>query len=84
MTFEEFAAERLPAIAVFAAVLTGDRALAEDVVQDVLIRAHARWPKIGALDHPDRYVRKMIVNQSLAIPEAWWTGPRASPQIPSG
>jgi hypothetical protein len=38
---------------VFAAVLTGDRTVAEDAVQDVLIRAHARWPKISALEHPD-------------------------------
>ena len=43
MTFEEFAAARLGAVLRFAAVLTGDRALAEDVVQEVLIRAHGRW-----------------------------------------
>lgn len=72
MTFEQFAAERLPAIAVFAAVLTGDRALAEDVVQDVLIRAHARWPKISALEHPGRYVRKMVVNQFLSARRRSW------------
>jgi DNA-directed RNA polymerase specialized sigma24 family protein len=35
MTFEEFAVARLPAILRFAGVLTGDRALAEDVVQEV-------------------------------------------------
>jgi hypothetical protein len=29
MTFEEFAAERLPGVLRFAAILTGDRALAE-------------------------------------------------------
>ncbi|HEY1644537.1 MAG TPA: SigE family RNA polymerase sigma factor [Streptosporangiaceae bacterium] len=72
MTFEQFAAERLPAIAVFAAVLTGDRALAEDVVQDVLIRAQARWPKISALEHPDRYVRKMVVSQFLSARRRSW------------
>ena len=39
LTFEEFAAARLPAVLRFAAVLTGDRSLAEDVVQEVLLRA---------------------------------------------
>jgi DNA-directed RNA polymerase specialized sigma24 family protein len=41
MTFEEFADTRLVAVLRFAGVLTGDRALVEDVVQEVLIRARA-------------------------------------------
>jgi RNA polymerase sigma-70 factor (sigma-E family) len=66
MTFEEFAADRLPGVLRFAAVLTGDRALAEDLAQEVLIRAHSRWGKIGNLDRPEYYVRKMILNEFLA------------------
>ncbi|HEY1919326.1 MAG TPA: hypothetical protein VGH27_27465 [Streptosporangiaceae bacterium] len=38
MTFEEFAAIRLPGVLRFASVLTADRPPAEDVVQEVLIR----------------------------------------------
>ena len=53
MRFEEFAAARLPAVLRFAGVLTGDRALAEDVVQEVLIRASRRWDQIGGLDRPE-------------------------------
>jgi DNA-directed RNA polymerase specialized sigma24 family protein len=66
MTFEEFAAARLPAVLKFAAVLTGDRGLAEDVVEEVLIRANARWQVIENLPRPEAYVRKMIVNEYLA------------------
>ena len=47
MTFEEFAAMRMPAVLRFAAVLAGDRAIAEDLAQEVLIRAYSRWDKIG-------------------------------------
>src|SRR6185437_10047572 len=43
-----------------------------DVVQDALIRAHARWPEISALEHPDRYVRKMVVNQFLSARRRSW------------
>jgi RNA polymerase sigma-70 factor (sigma-E family) len=78
MTFEEFAAQRLPAVLRFAAVLTGDRCLAEDVVQEVLVRTHARWEKIGGLDRPDLYVRKMIVNEFISARRKSWR------QVPSG
>jgi RNA polymerase sigma factor (sigma-70 family) len=72
MTFEEFAAGRLPAVLRFAAVLTGDRAGAEDVVQEVLIRAHRHRDKIGGLDRPELYVRKMIVNEFITSRRRLW------------
>ncbi|MGD0556541.1 MAG: SigE family RNA polymerase sigma factor [Streptosporangiaceae bacterium] len=78
MIFEEFADIRLPALLRFAGVLTGDRALAEDVVQEVLIRAHSRWQMIGQLDHPESYVRRMIVNEFLSWRRRSWR------LIPSG
>ena len=72
MTFEEFAAARLGALLRFAAVLTGDRALAEDVVQEALIRAHGRWAAIAGLDRPEAYVRKMVVNEYLSWRRRSW------------
>ncbi len=66
MTFEEFATARLPAMLAFATVLTGQRATAEDIAQEVLIRAHARWDEIGAMDRPELYVRKMVLNEFLS------------------
>jgi RNA polymerase sigma-70 factor (sigma-E family) len=72
MRFEEFAAASLPAVLRFAGVLTGDRGLAEDVVQEVLIRAHKRWPQIVELDRPELYVRKMVVNEYLSWRRRSW------------
>jgi RNA polymerase sigma-70 factor (sigma-E family) len=89
MRFEEFAATRLPAVLRFAGVLTADRALAEDVVQEVLIRASKRWDQLDRLDHPEQYVRKMVVNEYLSWRRRNWrllpagtaieTGDRESP-----
>ena len=77
MTFEEFAAERLPELLRFAGALTGDRASAEDAVQEVLVRVHARWGTIGGLDRPEGYVRRMVVNQFIsARRRAWWLTPK--------
>jgi RNA polymerase sigma-70 factor (sigma-E family) len=78
MTFEEFAATRMPGVLRFAAVLAGDRATAEDLAQEVLIRAYARWDRIGCLDRPELYVRKMMLNEFLN-----WRR-RSSRQIPAG
>ena len=78
MTFEEFAATRMPGVLRFAAVLSGDQATAEDLAQEVLIRAYARWDRIGCLDRPELYVRKMMLNEFLS-----WRR-RSSRQIPAG
>ncbi|MFC5099651.1 sigma factor [Kibdelosporangium philippinense] len=42
MSFDEFVETRLPALLRYATVLTGDPHLAEDVVQEMLVRAHRR------------------------------------------
>jgi RNA polymerase sigma-70 factor (sigma-E family) len=63
MTFDEFVAVRLTALVRYAAVLVGDRDLAQDVVQDALVRAHSRW---GRIEEPEAYVRRMIVREYLS------------------
>jgi RNA polymerase sigma-70 factor (sigma-E family) len=80
MTFEEFAQTRLPALLAFATVLTGQRATAEDVTQEVLIRAHDRWDQIAPLDRPELYVRKMVLNEFLSWRRrSWRTVPAGNP-----
>jgi RNA polymerase sigma-70 factor (sigma-E family) len=72
MTFEEFAATRLPALLKFAAVLAGDRATAEDLSQEVLTRVYAGWDRIGVMDRPELYARKMILNEFLSWRRRSW------------
>jgi RNA polymerase sigma-70 factor (sigma-E family) len=72
MTFEEFARSQLQALLNFATVLTGQRATAEDLAQEVLLRAQARWDRIGRLDRPDFYVRKMVLNEFLSWRRRSW------------
>jgi RNA polymerase sigma-70 factor (sigma-E family) len=70
--FEEFSREQLPSLVRFAAVLTGDRELAQDVVQDALVRAHQSWRRVAAADRPDLYLRKMVVNGYLSWRRRWY------------
>jgi len=66
VTFAEFVDARLGAILRYATVVTWDRHLAEDIVQDVLARAQPRWPRIARLDAPERYVKRMVLNEFLS------------------
>jgi len=72
VTFEAFLEAELGSLLRFAAVLTGDAGLAEDVLQEVLFRATARWDSIGRMDQPRGYVRRMIVNEYLSWRRRSW------------
>jgi len=64
--FDDYVVARGPGLLRFAFLLTGDRHLAEDLVQEVLAKSHRRWRRIEQLDQPDSYVRKAILNQYLS------------------
>ena len=66
--FDEWVAARGPGLLRLAYVLTGNRADAEDAVQDALARALPRWERIRAVGDPDAYVRRMVVNAHTS----WW------------
>ena len=44
--------------------LTGDRAAAEDLVQDAFVSANRQWVRIGTYDSPAGFVRRAIINRS--------------------
>jgi RNA polymerase sigma-70 factor (sigma-E family) len=71
MTFEQYAIQRLPVMLGTARAICADNALAEDLVQDVLIKLHARWSVIGSMQAPDAYVRRMLVNEYLSWRRKW-------------
>jgi len=65
--FEEFVGARGNALQRFGYLLTGDWALAEDLMQTALARAYQRWSRIDN-DNPEGYVRKIMVNTW----SSWW------------
>jgi RNA polymerase sigma-70 factor (sigma-E family) len=71
VTFEEFAMARLPNLLRYAVVLTGDRDLAQDIVQEVLARAHVRWRRISESGSPEAYVRRMVLNEYMSWRRTW-------------
>ena len=66
--FDAWVTARGPALLRLAYALTGHRPDAEDLVQEALSRALPKWSRIGLLQDPDAYVRRMIVNAHVS---AW-------------
>jgi DNA-directed RNA polymerase specialized sigma24 family protein len=71
VTFEEYARARLGPLLRLARGMTLDSALAEDLVQDLLIKVHRRWAQISRLDAPDVYVRRMLINEYISWRRKW-------------
>jgi len=76
--FEEFVLARGQALQRFGYLLTGDWALAEDLVQTAFARAYPRWSRLE-LDAPEAYVRKIMVNTW----SSWWRR-RWRGELPTG
>jgi RNA polymerase sigma-70 factor (sigma-E family) len=71
VSFEEFASRQLRPLLGLAIAISSDVATAEDLVQDVLIKAHKHWDRIEGLDDPVAYVRRMLVNEHISWRRKW-------------
>ncbi|MEU8136911.1 SigE family RNA polymerase sigma factor [Streptodolium elevatio] len=67
MEFEEFATARTPALLRYAYMLCGDRELARDLTQEVLIPTLVKWRRVSRVERPDAYVRAMLTNEYLTM-----------------
>ncbi len=64
--FEELVAAVSPRLHRAAYAITRDHHLAEDAVQAALGKAWARWRRVRKADHPEAYLRRMVVNEVLS------------------
>lgn len=63
--FEAFVAAGADELVRFAYLLCHDRGRAEDYAQEALLQAHRRWGRVRDLEHPQAYVRKIVLNEYL-------------------
>jgi RNA polymerase sigma-70 factor (sigma-E family) len=61
---------------------SGDWALAEDLAQTALGEVWRRWDRVAAMDSPDAYAHKVLVNTSLRWRGRRWTGEVAVAELP--
>lgn len=66
--FRDYVAANLTQLSRAAYLLTGDRHLAEDLVQATLIKVASRWERITATGDPGPYVRRVLYTTHVS----WW------------
>jgi RNA polymerase sigma-70 factor (sigma-E family) len=72
--FDAFVVAHGGSLARSAFLLTGDRQLAEDLVQTALAKVSLRWDRVAAKGHPGPYVRATIVRTAIGWRRRRWTG----------
>jgi RNA polymerase sigma-70 factor (sigma-E family) len=81
-SFDAFVAARGSALLRHAYVLTGDRHLAEDLVQEVLARLYLRWDHVAGAASPEAYVRTSLTRQFLSWRRRRSSGERPTDHVP--
>ena len=77
--FTAFVEARYGQLVRTAFLLTGDRGLAEDVVQTALAKLYLAWSRVQSADRPDAYVRRVLVNEANSL----WHRPWRRHEVPS-
>lgn len=70
--FREFVEARSPALLRTAWMLTGDAALAEDLLQTALARTWPHWSRVADGGYPDAYVRKTMLRLNASWRSRLW------------
>ncbi|HEY9337078.1 SigE family RNA polymerase sigma factor [Kribbella sp. NPDC050459] len=66
--FAEFATSRHGALFRYAYLLTGDRGLAEDLVQEALVKTYVGWHRLRDPSNAEAYTRRAITTTAIG----WW------------
>ena len=67
LTFDAFFAADYRAVVGLAAVLCGDRAVAEELAQEAFVAAFRRWETVGTYDDPGGWVRRVVANMATSV-----------------
>ncbi|HEX7354153.1 MAG TPA: SigE family RNA polymerase sigma factor [Mycobacteriales bacterium] len=62
--FHEYATRRAEPLHRAAYLLCGDWHLADDLVQEALVKTFRHWNRVRRTDNPDAYVRRILVNEA--------------------
>ena len=64
--FNDLYRREYPRTVALARSLCGSWAVAEELTQEAFLVAHRRWPKVGNLDDPGQWVRRVVANRAVS------------------
>lgn len=65
-SFEEFFDRERRAMVAVAYAASGSRLAAEDIAQDAFLAAYRQWERVGGLNNPGTWVRRVVINRSVS------------------
>lgn len=66
-SFDAFYSSEFPRMVDLAYALSGSRIAAEDLAQEAMLAAHANWERVGVLDRPGAWVRRVVINKAASL-----------------
>ncbi len=60
--FDAFYLREFPKMVALAAAVSGSRAVAEDLAQEAMLRAHRKWERVARYDKPGAWARRVTIN----------------------
>jgi len=78
-SFGRYVIDAYPALLRRARLLTGDRGLAEDLVQVALVSTYTHWSRVR---EPDGYVRTVMARKAIGWRARRWNGERPTYPLP--
>ncbi len=64
--FDVFYRSEYRSVLGLAIVLSGDRSAAEELVQDAFLATYKAWDRVGVLDNPGAWVRRLVANRAVS------------------
>lgn len=82
--FDGFVRRAYPGVLALAMASAGSRQVAEELAQEAFIAAFRSWDMVAALDHPDAWVRRVVLNRSASRFRRLYAEARALAHVRSG
>jgi RNA polymerase sigma-70 factor (sigma-E family) len=64
--FRDFATARSAPLFRTALLMVGDYQLAQDLLQEALVKTYVAWPRLRAVDKAEAYTRRVVVTTSIS------------------
>jgi RNA polymerase sigma-70 factor, ECF subfamily len=64
-SFEDLYRRELPSMVALGTTLTGSREAGVDLAHEAMVRAYRDWAKVGNLDRPGAWIRRVLINLAV-------------------